>query len=254
LNAGAVNIQGGEIDALNMPISGSLAGWGRLVTMLQNTGRIDPYSASGPGGALHVPGNYTQYAQGHYASDLGTLGGAHCDSLVVNGPATLTGTLDLRLEAGFVHSPTDTFTVLSCTSRTGTFSAVTWNGSPLGSQASVIYTPRRVRVVVNAATGVDPGADTAASTQLRFAPAGGLSTLAFALDLPEAATVQVKLYDVAGRETATLYNGTLGAGRHRLELQGHGAGHLSSGAYYARAVIESGGRTTVRSARAVFVH
>ncbi len=251
---GNVILRDGQIQVPTVSVegSGSLGGWGLVWGGLFNHGRIDPYSASNAFGRLSVRGNLTQSPLGHYVVDLGAL---RCDSLAVNGAIVLSGALDLRLDPEFVYSGSNTFTILTATSRAGVFDAVTWNGSPLAGQASVVYLPTAVQVVVTGGvTGVDPAADSAAATSLCFAPAGGLASLAFELELPARAEVQVKLYNVSGRQVATLYTGTLEPGPHRLEPQGAGVSRLPSGAYFARAVIQSGGQTTVRSARSIVVH
>ena len=55
--------------------------------------------------------------------------------------------------------------------------------------------------------------------------------------------VDVRAYDVAGRQVAVLASGALVAGVHRLDL---GAASLPSGLYFARAAIvtASGGHVT----------
>ena len=88
---------------------------------------------------------------------------------------------------------------------------------------------------------------------LRLAPVGSLRDPAFALELPEEASVQVKVYDFAGREVATLFDGVLGPGQRRFDLQS-ATRRLASGTYFARALVLSGERTDIRSARAILVH
>jgi photosystem II stability/assembly factor-like uncharacterized protein len=64
---------------------------------------------------------------------------------------------------------------------------------------------------------------------------------AITLELPAAAPVTLKVYDLAGREVATLLDGTLSAGRHRVDWD---AGRLASGVYLARLIV--GSETRVR--------
>ncbi len=49
--------------------------------------------------------------------------------------------------------------------------------------------------------------------------------------MPEASHVQLLVYDVMGREVATLVEGALSAGRHDVTWQ---AGNLPSGVYFYR--------------------
>jgi T5SS/PEP-CTERM-associated repeat protein len=253
-NSGDIYLSAGEIEALNIsqPAGGSISGWGRLVTMLQNSGRVSPLAYTGNFGRIQVDGSFTQFSGGRYRADLGTAAGLQCDSLDVSGAVTLDGTLELFTPAGFAGAPGDVFKVLTGHPVTGTFSSVTWNGSPLAGQAVVLYDPTSVRVLIpDVSTGVDDQPATAA--ELRFAPAGaGGDRLSFALDLPQAADVQVKVYDIRGREVATLQSGELGQGPHRL-LDETGGRNLPSGVYIARAVVRAGGQTTVKTARTVIV-
>jgi len=53
------------------------------------------------------------------------------------------------------------------------------------------------------------------------------TTLSFTL--PEAAKVQLKIYDLSGREVAALVNGTISAGEHRVEWNAEG---MPSGTYF----------------------
>jgi len=67
-----------------------------------------------------------------------------------------------------------------------------------------------------------------ATTQMRF-------------DLPRAATVKLRIYDVLGRETATLVNSMKPAGQHAVTWSAAG---LPSGLYFAR--FEAGSYTQIR--------
>jgi hypothetical protein len=60
-------------------------------------------------------------------------------------------------------------------------------------------------------------------------------TTSISYDLPSGANVRLKVYDVLGREVATLVDGFVEAGNHRETLH---AAHLASGVYFYR--IEAG--------------
>ncbi|MCS4122862.1 CARDB domain-containing protein [Salinibacter ruber] len=70
-------------------------------------------------------------------------------------------------------------------------------------------------------------------------PASGEATLEYAL--PEARETTIKVYDVLGREVATLAEGKKEAGRHRVTLE---ASRLPSGTYFAR--MQAGSFTKTR--------
>jgi hypothetical protein len=252
-DAGSIVLADGAIEALNVTLTstGSLRGHGQLTTMLQNAGQVDPGLSLSDVHTIRVDGNYTQFSQGHYVVDLDTSAGPQSDLLEIDGPATLAGTLDLRPAAGFAPVPGASFTLLTYTSCTGTFDAVTWNGSPLGGEAVIVYSASDVRAVIPGATAAgDPAS--APPAELRFAATGGIRGPGFALDLPQAAQVRIRLYDVRGREVATLFEGAAPAGRRSFALQAGGRS-LSSGVYFGRAVVESEGRVTTRTASAVLV-
>jgi hypothetical protein len=216
-----------------------------------NSGTIAPYGPDSPFGAITIPhGSFTQTSGGHFQTVLGSVGGRRCDTLAVGGPATLAGTLDIFLDPSFVRTPSDTFTILTCTSRTGVFSAVNWNYSTLTGQAQMVYTPTSVMIVIgNGTTGVPSLADPQA---LRFAAVGPVSRPGFVLELPEASRVEVRLYDVRGRGVAALFDGAMLPGRHQLALPADA--ELPSGAYFAKAVVRARERTYERTARAILVH
>ncbi len=70
-------------------------------------------------------------------------------------------------------------------------------------------------------------------------PFNPATTIEFAL--PKQTAVQVTVYTMLGQEVATLVQGTLPAGIHRVTFQ---AGSLASGLYFYR--IEAGSFTSVR--------
>jgi hypothetical protein len=254
-NAGQFIVADGDVEATSFlqPTTGLLRGYGRFTTMLASSGRIDIFDELDPMGGLHVTGTFQQYSPGQLVVDLNTNGGKQCDTLLVSGSASLDGTLELRTAPGFTPTPGDVFMIIHCGSRTGTFSAVTWNGNPLTTEAAIAYEPNSVSVVIGAQpSGVDPGAGASRPREVRLASNGVRRRLSFALDLPEEASVQVKIFDVRGREAATLFDGVLGPGQH--ELAGPSDARLASGTYFARAVIQSNGRVISRTARAVLVH
>ena len=247
-NSGSLLLQSGEVDATSLSSSGSLGGFGVLGANSINSGLIDPSSATDPFATIHVNGTFQQTGTGHYLVYLGSS--RRCDTLAVSGAVTLAGALDLKLDWSYVHTPGDTFTVMTYSSHSGTFSSTTWNGAALGPQAQVVYTANAVIVVITSST-TDAGPE-AGPLALRFASDGPASDPGFALDLPADAIVEVKLYDVTGRERAALYDGPLGAGRHRFDLEAQ-TRRLSSGAYFARATIHGANGATERTARTILV-
>ena len=100
-------------------------------------------------GILSVAGPLTQTATSHLAIQIGgTTVGTQYDRLDVDGTAALAGTLDLSTIDGFVPALGQTFTVLTTTSRSGTFTNVTGLYAGGGRQYAVSYTPTAVVVTV----------------------------------------------------------------------------------------------------------
>jgi hypothetical protein len=227
----------------------------QLPNTLSNAGRVSPSTPTSPIGWFSVSGGFEQSSGGHYNVDLDTSGGQVSDIMSLSGEAFLGGTLDVTTLPGFAPSPGQTFPILFCSSRTGTFNTVTWNGQPLNGEATIAYETNVVNIVMPGVSGVGgPGSTSSVPAEVRFSAAGTREHPAFALDLPEAATVDVKVFDLHGHKVATLFEGALERGRRRFDFA-HVARELASGTYFARAVIHSNtGTTTVKSARAIVVH
>jgi hypothetical protein len=153
---GAFVLHGGDVEFTNgmlVESGATVRGWGYLdLGQLNNLGVIAPYGSTGPFGSLiFTYSSYLQNASGHYAVTLGSA--LRCDTLVVHGPATIAGTLDLSLDPSFVRTVGDTFTVLIADSMvTGRFTTVTWNGNPLTGQAQIVYLPKAVKVAIETST------------------------------------------------------------------------------------------------------
>ena len=60
----------------------------------------------------------------------------------------------------------------------------------------------------------------------------------FELALPKSAEVRLYVYDARGRSVGVPYNETLEAGWHKLRWGGHGHGHIRSGVYFARLLVD----------------
>lgn len=248
---GLVRLDGGSFIGGSASVTATcvVSGNGVLSCNVISNGTLTPRGAASELGRLAVNGSFWQFSQGRYRVHLGSANGRQSDTLAVAVTANLGGTLALETDASFVRTVGDTFTVLTCGARNGQFEAVTWNGNPLGERAVVIYEPNAVRVVITAGSLSvgEPGA----GSGLRFVATGGRHTLAFALDLPAAAEVEVGLFDVTGRRIATLAEGARAAGRYTLAVADGAT--LPSGVYFARAVVRADGTTSERTARATLL-
>jgi hypothetical protein len=116
-----------DVAGLFVAPGGTLTGTGTINGDVTNAGTVRPGSATAPG-VLAINGAYTQTAAGTLAVRIGGLAaGDQYDRLVVNGIATLDGTLDVTLVNGFMPHSGDPFRVLCFTGGQGFFAHTTGN-------------------------------------------------------------------------------------------------------------------------------
>ncbi|MFO0826536.1 MAG: hypothetical protein U0572_00155 [Phycisphaerales bacterium] len=124
---------------------GLLSGDGTVSGAVSITGgSCSPSAVDNEIGTLTVQGSYAQGSAGGLVIDLGLSGN---DVLVVNGPATLGGALQVRLVGSFVPMPGQQFTILSASSVAGYFGCVEFPNAPIG-YFSVAYHPTSVTLTV----------------------------------------------------------------------------------------------------------
>jgi hypothetical protein len=232
--------------------SGSLLeGSGDLAGAVTNGGSLSP--GLGSAGTLTVTGAYTQSAAGRLVMEIGDAPSIQFDRLAVSGAAALDGALDVQLLGSLVPQPGQDFTLLSYGSHTGTFSSVTFEGQPVGGQFTLTYGAAALVLHVNALTTDVPPPGPQPPLELALAGhSGPWADAGFALSLPAAARVTLKLFDPRGRRVATLYRGAEPAGRFRYLLREAGPG-LSGGVYFGRARVVAAGSASTLTARVVLV-
>ncbi len=120
--------------------NGIIQGTGTLATAnFTNTGTVAPGVAAG---ILNITGNFIN--QGTVAVELGgTTAGTQYDRLAVTGAITAGGILDISLINGFSVANGQTFTIMTGSSVTGTFSTVNW---PAGVSGTISYTATSVQI------------------------------------------------------------------------------------------------------------
>ncbi len=235
---GVTRLAGGTLTVpRGLALQGTLAGTGTVAGSVTNAGVVAP--SVGAAG-LQVQGDYRQAADGVLALLVGGYMADQVSRLVVTGTARLDGRASLATTGGFVPEAGHTFDVMAFGARTGEFAAV--DAAP-GLEIRALYDGDGLALQTTAPVGV--GGPSLPSL-LRFAARGA----GFALELPQAAEVVVRAYDVAGRQVAELAGGLRPAGVHVLELRGVG---LASGVYFARATVRAGGSTRVLDARTILL-
>jgi hypothetical protein len=112
---------------------GFLNGGGTINGNVVNAAELEPGDSPG---ALTINGNYTQTSAGVLDIEIGGPAAGQFDRLVVNGTASLAGTLNVVILNGFVPDPGTSFGVLTFRSHTGDFDVE--NGLDLGGGLSLV--------------------------------------------------------------------------------------------------------------------
>lgn len=148
---GQLNVTGGnKVDITG----GTLGGSGIVNCAVANngTGEASPGNSAGK---LRIQGTYTQGANAKTLIELGgTTQTTQYDLLEVTGTVSLNGTLRLKLINGFTPTPADTFTIITGSAVSGSFSNVTVEGGSIDLEPSVVYSANSVTVTF--LTKVDP--------------------------------------------------------------------------------------------------
>lgn len=226
---------------------GRLEGRGNIGPGLVVNGTVAPGHSAG---RLDVNGPCT-FGLGIFEAELGDHAATEHDTLVVFGPVALAGNLALRRLSSYAASPGDSFQILVCEALAGTFASVTLDGAPLAGEFEIHYAANGVWIVVAQPT-VDVPRDPPGSAPvfaLQLAPmASPGQRPGIELALPTAAAAIVRAFDITGREIGMLWEGELGAGRHRFELTGDRAG---AGVFFVRAWIDDRNGRVVKTVRLV---
>jgi len=286
-DSGRVRVDG-VLAAAGGPVTiagGRLRGTGTVQNAVHCGGGVQPGS---PAGILTIAGDYTQTEGATCYIDLAGVAPGQYGRLAVAGQATLAGRLIVKSVEGFVPEPGQVYTILTCASRVGQFTLET--GCPgEGRQYTTHYHPDRVEIEIyaDASAAPDPLADgggdggaASAGAEQGGSTTGGsgeigartpgseipaaisLSALArgdgrvmLALALPEAAEVEVSLFDFSGRRVALLREGLESLGLHTYTWDGAASGGVPcpSGVYFARARVRAGTGVVDRGARVLLV-
>jgi hypothetical protein len=128
---------------------GSFGGAGNVIGDLANSGELDLGDIGVPG-TINSTGRYAQSGAsgvGTLNVDIGgTVAGTGFDQINFAGSAALSGTLNINLVGGFLPGLGNSFTILTCASRTGDFTTI--NGLVFGSSRfDVQYTSTGVKLV-----------------------------------------------------------------------------------------------------------
>ncbi len=248
----------------------TLRGYGQITPWLLNEGRIEP---GDPIGTLTLTDGLFNTVTSTIAVQIGGAGaqandadparaGASAakngavvwDQIVVADSAALDGTLRVAQLPGLVVAAGDSFPILTCSSRSGTFASIVFDDPYLDNMFDVVYTPTAVVLVARATTGVDlppvgdpsdgipddgviAGANPAAFGLRVVAsnPFTAATGTAFEYDVPASgSSVSLAIFDASGRLVTRLVDAPRSAGTHAAAWRGGEMNLLSSGVYFLR--------------------
>jgi fibronectin-binding autotransporter adhesin len=117
--------------------AGTFEGTGTVSGDLSNVGgTVRPGDAPG---TMTVTGNYSQGADGTFEAGIDGTNASQISKLVVDGTASLSGTLDVDLLDGFQVANGDIFNIMSFASSTGDFTNFELNGNACTAGGADIY-------------------------------------------------------------------------------------------------------------------
>jgi hypothetical protein len=132
---------------------GTLLGQGKLAAAVTSSSTVTVGDSTSKAGLLTVSGAYTQKPAGVLDVAIGgTTVGSQYSQLAVSNGVSLNGTLTIKLINGFVPTIGETFTILTGSAVSGTFSKV--NGTSINSSEhfDVSYTATAVTLTVVSGT------------------------------------------------------------------------------------------------------
>jgi hypothetical protein len=141
---------------------GTLLGAGTVTDNVSDAGILSPGDSATKTGKLTVSDAYSQSSAGalDIAIDGATVGTKY-DQLKVTNAATLGGTLNITVAAGFTPTVGETFTILTASSVTNHFATV--NGIVINSNEYFTVTYNATSVVLKATSGQPPAQVTTAA-------------------------------------------------------------------------------------------
>jgi hypothetical protein len=129
--------------------AGMLFGKGTIQSTVTSSGSVTPSDSALLPGQLSIAGTYTQNALGSLNISIGGLTvGTQYDRLAVSNGVSLNGKLILKRINGFLPAIGNSFTILTGSARSGTFSTVTGLSINSGEHFQVNYLPTSVTVTV----------------------------------------------------------------------------------------------------------
>ncbi len=154
-----------DVGTLDLGSGGTLGGTGTLEGNVVNAGKVTPGS---PNGQLTITGNYTQTSAGSLGIQLsGTQAGTQYGQLLINGSASLGGTLAVTYAQTFTPALGNSFQVMTFDSASGAFATTT--GLTIGTNLQLDPTNAGTALILTAASSQAPYV-------LTMNPSGPLST------------------------------------------------------------------------------
>lgn len=159
ITQGSVAVTGSlaETSTVTIQSGTQLEGTGKLQGFVSNRGSVSPGLK---GIAVLTIGTYEQLSAATISIELNGINpGSGHDQLAVTRSATLAGTLDVSLAAGFTPEIGDSFTVISSGSRIGTFDAINLPTLPADRLWQTTYDPDSSGLAISVTTPYNQWAD-----------------------------------------------------------------------------------------------
>jgi autotransporter-associated beta strand protein len=144
ISQGAIQLNASSLAATNIAANGRLTGIGTIRGNLANAGNLSPGTSPG---SITVNGNFSQAATGTLSIELASA--TSFDSVIVNGNATLDGTLAVSGLNSYIPAAGQTFPIIQATGtisgRFATLSSPWGNISPM-LKFETLYAAKEVRL------------------------------------------------------------------------------------------------------------
>ena len=221
-----------DVETLGLAPDAIIGGTATWTDALVNGGSVRPGDLVDPTGAFTADAGYEQTDAGTLEIDLGGMvAGDNYDQLVVTGSASLDGTLRLTLVDDYIPTSGDGFTILTADVVSGAFETIQ---TPDGLEVEATYNTGSVVVTVIGEVTVETenqAAEVEVTSLLPNYPNPFSSSTTMVVELADAADVRLVIYDLLGREVATVFDGRLPSGISELQFD---ADALSTGTYVSR--------------------
>lgn len=241
-----------DVTSIDLAADAILGGTTTWQSPLLNSGGLMPGDFVREAGMFTAASGYEQTETGLLDIQLGgDEPGVDYDQLKVFGTAVLDGTLKISAVPGLIPDVESSFTIVEADTVVGTFSAIEVQD---GLEVDVLYTAGEVTVTVTDVTLVASEGDSPVVARSKLNqnypnPFSGQTNLSFTL--AEAATVELEIFDLLGRNIWSSFVGSHSAGTFDYMFDGS---QLPSGTYLCRmTAVDQAGQLLFRESKTMML-